>query len=129
MKASRKVVSARQRSQAYGLRRNLTPTERRLWYALRTRLPLGDSHFRRQVPIGSFIVDFCCHRARLIIEVDGGKHGFDAAQRRDAARTILLEAEGHRVLRSWNKDIWRNLKMVLDTIYTVVTERISTSET
>jgi very-short-patch-repair endonuclease len=59
--------------------------------------------FRRQFPIGNFIVDFCCHERKLIIEVDGGHHDLDRAK--DAKREELLKARGYRVLRFWNNDV------------------------
>ena len=55
------------------LRKNMTDAERRLWYHLRHR-QIGNDRFRRQVPIGPYIVDFVCFEKRLIIELDGGQH-------------------------------------------------------
>jgi very-short-patch-repair endonuclease len=62
---------------AFALRMRKTPTEaeRKLWWHLRHRLPLGDSHFRRQVQIGPYIADFACHQLKLAIEIGGGQHG------------------------------------------------------
>jgi len=78
--------------------------EKRLWYVLRSRRFLGYK-FRRQVPIGPFIADFACKSARLVIEVDGGSHGNDAQEARDAERTRWLESRGWRVLRFWTGDL------------------------
>lgn len=86
------------------LRRNMTDTERALWRVLRTYKDKG-FHFRKQVPMGSYIVDFACHSARLVIEVDGGQHGTDAGIEADAARTAWLESQGYRVMRFWNNDV------------------------
>jgi len=97
---------------ASGLRRNATDAERRLWAVLRHR-PLREYKFRRQHPIGRFIVDFACTRHRLVIEADGGQHDQSAA---DAQRTAWLESHGWRVIRLWNNDILANTEGVLTTI-------------
>jgi very-short-patch-repair endonuclease len=104
------------RATARRLRSNATAAEQILWRALRA-VPITGSHFRRQVPIGRYVVDFACLRARLIIELDGGHHSYDAVAARDAARTRFLEAEGYRVIRFWNVELTDNLGGVLDTIY------------
>jgi very-short-patch-repair endonuclease len=83
------------------LRRDSTKHERILWNALRASLP--HAKFRRQVPLGPYVADFCCHSARLIIELDGGQHA--EAVDYDGARTRFLVAEGYRVIRFWNNDI------------------------
>jgi len=74
------------------------------------------THFRRQVPIGSYVVDFACMTARLIIELDGSHHADDPQRSRDAARTRWLETEGYRVIRFWNNDLTDNPDGVLDAI-------------
>jgi len=94
----------------------MTEPEKRLWWHLRRRLPTEGTHFRRQVPIDSFIVDFCCLKARLVIEVDGHQHGFDENMRRDATRTQALEARSYRVLRFTNREVMTSIDVVLDTI-------------
>jgi len=104
------------RSTANRLRTNATDAEATLWRHLR-RLETRGTHFRRQVPIGDFIVDFACLAARLIIEVDGSQHGRPDGQQRDEKRTRWLEREGYRVIRFWNNDISQNIKGVLDVIY------------
>jgi very-short-patch-repair endonuclease len=114
--APAKPVSSRAVVNAKALRRDMTEPERRLWWHLRHRLPLEDSHFRRQVAIGPFIADFCCLAARLIVEVDGNQHGFDEAVARDARRTSYLEGQGFRVLRFSNRDVMTEIDVVLDTI-------------
>jgi very-short-patch-repair endonuclease len=73
-----------------------------MWCILRENF--GDWHFRRQVPIRHFIADFASHRAKLIIEVDGGQH--EAAI--DAPRTAVLSEEGFRVIRFWNHEVLGN---------------------
>ena len=107
----------RAKSNAGRLRRALTEPEKRLWRHLRNRLPLSDTHFRRQVPIGSYIADFCCLGARLVIEVDGGRHTTDQAIIYDNQRTAYLESQGLHVLRFSNTDVMLNMNAVLDTIH------------
>jgi hypothetical protein len=70
--------------------------------------------FRRQHPIGSFFVDFCCTEANLIVEVDGGQHALE--RRADTKRTTYLEAQGYRVLRFWNNEALSNTDAVLQRI-------------
>jgi very-short-patch-repair endonuclease len=94
------------------LRRDATDAERRLWSALRDRRLRG-YRFRRQHPIGDFIVDFACTRHRLIIEADGGQHSDNAA---DLRRTAWLESAGWRVIRFWNNDALANADGVVETI-------------
>jgi len=100
---------------AKAMRKAMTEPERKLWKALRWRLPPGSHQFRRHVPIGPSIVDFCCHANRLIIEVDGNQHGADAARARDASRAATLRDQGFRVLRFANEDITAAIPSVLDT--------------
>lgn len=97
------------------LRREATPAERRLWTQLR-QLEIKNVHFRRQAPIGPYFTDFACHRTRIVIELDGEQHGFDAERLRDEKRTRFLETSGYRVLRFWNHEVLRNLESVVDTI-------------
>ncbi|MGO9006996.1 MAG: endonuclease domain-containing protein [Beijerinckiaceae bacterium] len=109
-------VSPRQTSLARVMRRKMTEPERKLWKALRWRLAIEATHFRRQVPIGPYITDFCSHGAKVIIEVDGNQHGDDASLLRDAARTAHLRSQGYRVLRFSNQDVMTSIEVVLDTI-------------
>ena len=95
------------------LRQRLTEAERRLWHRLRNR-QLDGYKFRRQVPLGRYIADFVCLQARLVVEVDGGQHGWRAEA--DEARTSWLETNGFHVLRFWNNEVCDNLAGVLDTI-------------
>jgi very-short-patch-repair endonuclease len=101
------------------LRGRETDAEERLWQALRGRR-LGGLKFRRQHPVGPFVLDFCCVERRLAIEVDGGIHG--TQQERDAQREQLQETTGFRVLRFANKDIRERLPHVLATIRTTARE-------
>ncbi|MHC4107453.1 MAG: endonuclease domain-containing protein [Planctomycetota bacterium] len=91
------------------LRRDSTQPERALWYVLRNRR-LAGLRFRRQQPIGSYVVDFYCPAARLVVEVDGETHiGRDAADRR---RTAYLEKQGLKVLRVTNDEVLQDLEAV-----------------
>ena len=96
---------------AKSLRREMTDAEMRLWYHLRAGRFLGNK-FRRQVPIGDFIVDFLCETERLVVEVDGGQHQERADV--DAQRTRALEALGYRVVRYWNHEVLGNTTGVLE---------------
>ena len=100
-------------TRARELRKQLTDAERRLWSSLR-RNQLDGHHFRRQRPIGPFIVDFVCMAKCLIVEVDGGQHADRAGE--DASRTAYLENNGYRVLRFWNNDVLVNTEGVLEVI-------------
>ena len=95
------------------LRKHPTEAERKLWSYLR-RKQLHGSRFRRQRPIGPYIVDFVCLERSLIIEVDGGQHAEQIAK--DEARARFLEQEGFRVMRFWNNDVLANIDGVLQAI-------------
>ena len=97
------------------LRRTMTPQEVRLWVHLRSWRKRG-YHFRRQRPLGPYIVDFVCLTHHLIVEVDGGQHAGREHVVRDAARDAYLRSERFRVLRFWNNEIDDNLDGVLETI-------------
>ena len=84
------------------LRTNQTDAERKLWHQIRL-LKAEGFHFRRQVPIDQFIVDFACFSQRLVIEVDGGQHNMEPGLKADAARDAHLYHQGFNVLRFWNK--------------------------
>ena len=108
--------SKTRRTQSKQLRKDASPAERKLWRALRESVPLEGTHFRRQVPIGNYIADFCAQRCKLIIEVDGEQHATDAARAHDAKRDAFLRAAGYRVLRFSTRDVNLELDMVLETI-------------
>lgn len=78
--------------------------------------------FRRQRPIGPYIVDFVCLSARLVIEVDGGQHADDVAW--DTARTRWLESQGYRVIRFWNNEVLGNP----DGVYEVILRELDVGE-
>ena len=85
------------------LRKNPTEAEKRLWLYLRDKQLCG-YRFRRQQPIGPYIVDFFCPRIGVIIEIDGGQHSPET----DGQRTHWLEARGYLVVRFWNNDVLGN---------------------
>jgi ATP-dependent DNA helicase DinG len=95
------------------LRAQLTDGERKLWSHLRSRQLVG-AKFRRQHPIGSYIVDFCCLDRKLVVEVDGGHHV--AQLEADEQRTRFLMKLGYRVLRFWDNDVLANTDAVLQQI-------------
>ena len=95
------------------LRRDQTDAERKLWFRLRDRR-LNGLKFRRQMPIKSYVVDFCCEAARLIVELDGGQHV--EHDHEDARRTADLENYGYIVLLFWNNDVLSNIDGVVETI-------------
>jgi very-short-patch-repair endonuclease len=98
------------------LRTTHTDAESFLWAILRNRRFCGFK-FRRQHPVGGFILDFFCHEASLAIELDGGGHAEDQQIIYDRERTKLLESMGIRVMRFWNNDVLNNTEAVLTTIY------------
>ena len=103
------------------LRKNLTDAEQRLWTILRRRQVAGVK-FRRQQPIGEFIVDFVCFERRVIVEVDGGQHAEQFHY--DDARTRWLEDRGYRVLRFWNNDVLANTEAVAQVIFDAVEKSV-----
>ena len=101
---------------ARNLRDQQTPAEAVLWDILRNRNFCG-AKFRRQHPIGRYIVDFYCDEAKLIVELDGGEHNTDRGRRYDSARTRVLESAGLHVSRFWNDDVFNELESLLDAIF------------
>ena len=93
------------------LRANMTDAERVIWQAL--RLGQFGVKFRRQVPIGRYIVDFVCLSHRLVVEIDGSQHADSAS---DAVRDAFLTAEGFRVMRFWNHEVLQQRAAVLESI-------------
>ena len=100
------------RQRARNLRKNSTDAERHLWYNLRANR-LGVK-FKRQVPIGTYIVDFVCLEKRLIIELDGSQHMDN--QIYDMTRTDWLTAHGFKVLRFWNHDVFQQTTSIVEVI-------------
>jgi very-short-patch-repair endonuclease len=95
------------------LRSAMTDAERRLWHSLRVR-QIDGQKFRRQYPLGRYIVDFVCLERRLIVEVDGGQHS--ERQVEDTIRSQWLRNKGFRVVRFWNNEIMSNLDGVTTVI-------------
>ncbi len=108
-------VSTIHRHNAKRMRHAMTDAELKLWNELRAHR-LMDLSFRRQMPIAGYIVDFACSEHKLIVEVDGSRHGDDKAVVYDAERTARLEALGWTVLRVWNDEVLRNIDSVCDAI-------------
>jgi very-short-patch-repair endonuclease len=108
-----------QRQFAKALRRNMTDAEQLLWRHLRAHRTCGQK-FRRQQPIGPYIVDFVHFGARLMVEADGGQHN---GSTEDAVRDAWLRSQGFRVLRFWNHDILQNTEAVLEAILKGLAER------
>ncbi len=105
-------------TRARRLRRDSTDVEKKLWLSLRAAQVAGVS-FRKQHPIGPYIVDFCAPSLKLIIELDGGQH----AETVDRKRTAWLEREGFSVIRFWNNDIIDNMDGVREAILDAVVHR------
>jgi len=105
---------------ARSLRKHETNAERLLWRRLR-ELKKGNLHFRRQAPFGRYVVDFACHRAKVIVELDGDQHGADKQAEYDEERTKYLQSRGYRVLRFANWEVLKERQRVLDYILHVTT--------
>ena len=103
------------------LRREMTPHERKLWYLFLRDYPVK---IYKQRIIKSFIVDFYCHAAKLVIEVDGSQHYSAQGQAYDRERSEILERYGLRVLRFSNYEIDAQFSSVCDTIYQAIEERM-----
>ena len=102
---------------AQELRKNMTIAEKKLWNILRHDRFNG-LRFRRQVPLGSYIVDFACFEAKIIIELDGSQHLEQMDY--DENRTRYLEMLGYKVLRFWNREVLNNIDAVLEVIWECV---------
>ncbi len=111
------VFRERPTLRAQELRSSATDAEKRLWRRL-SRRQLCGFKFSRQMPVGSFICDFMCREALLVIELDGGQHSVQAEK--DRNRTRYIVSEGYRVLRFWNNDVFGNMDGVLQAIATAL---------
>ena len=109
------MLSSMANEAARKLRSRMTRQEVKLWLHLRELRKLG-FHFRRQVPIKGFIVDFACYHPRVIVEVDGSQHSRPRHELRDAGRNAVLAADGFRIVRVWNNEVDENLNGVFDKI-------------
>ncbi len=106
-------------SRARNLRKRSTDAESILWNLLRNRQLVGHK-FRRQVPIGKYIVDFLCVAGGLIVELDGGHHKEQMSY--DSERTLFLESKGYRVLRFWNSQMLEEMDAVQEAILMALNE-------
>ena len=98
------------KAKARKLRKQSTDAESALWNLLRNRQLTGHK-FRRQAPIGKYIVDFLCFERNLVVELDGGQHQEQTGY--DTERTRVLESRGHRVIRFWNNLVLEDTDAVL----------------
>lgn len=98
-------------NRAKQLRKNMTVAERAPWRHLRSR-QLAGYKFRRQQPIGRFIVDYACLEKRLVIELDGGQHAEPEQAANDEERSECLNKNGFRVIRFWNHDVLKSLDAI-----------------
>jgi len=105
---SSKIISV-----AKTLRKKSTRSERLLWRNLRAKQMKGFK-FRRQEPIGNYIVDFVCFESQVVIEVDGSQHMVEVAK--DKERERWLRSQGFTILRFWNNEVLRNMEGVLEII-------------
>lgn len=106
------------------LRRNQTDAEKSVWAKLRARR-FDMFKFRRQVPLGSYILDFVCFEARLIIELDGGQHGEAASQTYDAERDDWLRSQGLSIARFWNHQIFAEWEVIEEVLWKTLNESSS----
>ena len=103
------------------LRKNMTKEERHLWYDFLKTYPV---QFKRQYPIGAYIVDFYCYSAGMIVELDGSQHCEPEAVEYDRMRTAYLQKQGFRVLRFSNLDVMTQFQAVCEAIDTAVKNRM-----
>ena len=103
----------------------MTKEEAHLWYQFLCRYPL---RFRRQYVIGNYIVDFYCHQARLVVELDGSQHYTPEEMEYDQKRTAYLESLGLKVIRFSNLDVIHNFRAVCEAIYQNVEVRTAQKE-
>ena len=118
-KAKRKDKNERT-AVARSLRRGQTDAENALWFRLRNR-QIDGAKFRRQQPIGQYVVDFICFESKLVVEVDGGGHNKAHMIANDNKRTLWLGERGYRILRFWNDEVLRNPDGVLERIQEALT--------
>ena len=108
-------------SAARELRKNATKEENLLWFRFLRKYPV---RFHRQYVIKNYIVDFYCHKAKLVIELDGSQHYEPAGQAKDQARTEELNSMGLKVIRFSNRDILQRFASVCEAIHLAVNENI-----
>ena len=120
------TVRERQRGRAKQLRQLMTPAETLLWRYLKAGRVDGLG-FRRQTPIRNYIVDFICHSAHLVIELDGESHDFEEQLNADQKRDAFFLSEGFQILRFTNEQVLSNLAGVVETIRQATSSRASGS--
>ena len=108
------------RQQAKHLRKNSTDAEKFLWTHIRNR-QLEGWKFRRQTPVGKYIVDFACAELRLVVEIDGGQHSEQVLY--DLGRTRYLQSKGYKVVRFWNNEVLGNIEGVLESLTLTLSQR------
>lgn len=106
------------------LRKNQTPQELKLWKILRNQQFYG-LKFRRQYPIGNYIVDFICKEEKIIIELDGGQHNSLGNIEKDKIRTEFLKIKGYKVIRFWNDEVDKNLEGVFNKLKEIIIDEPS----
>ncbi|WP_324781185.1 endonuclease domain-containing protein [Thiobacillus sedimenti] len=104
-------------TKAKSLRTHQTEAEARLWYHLRAHRFMG-LKFKRQKPVGRYIVDFICWERRLIVELDGGQHAGQSSY--DRQRDAWLRSQGYTVLRFWNHEVMQEMEAVLERMRCVI---------
>jgi adenine-specific DNA-methyltransferase len=109
--------SIKLRNRARELRRQQTDVETKLWMRLRDRQLCGVK-YRRQLPIGPYIVDFCSAERGLVVELDGGQHAEQTSV--DQVRTQFLEANGYRIVRFWNHEVLDSMDSILEEIVRLI---------
>lgn len=107
---------------AKDMRRDMTETEKRLWFGFLREYPI---HFGNQIVKGPYIVDFYCKKARLSIELDGSQHYEEKQLAYDQARTTYLEILEIEELRFPNSEVWENFEGVCETIHRNVRKRLN----
>jgi very-short-patch-repair endonuclease len=108
------------------LRENMTDAEKRLWAKIRMK-QLNGYQFYRQKPIGDYIVDFYCPRAKLVSEVDGGQHSTDEVTEYDRIKDVYLSSLGLRVLRFPNTEVLKRVEGVVESIEEEISKKIPLS--
>ena len=116
-----RLIATKPLARSRALRRDSTGAEKRLWPILRNR-KLDGHKFRRQVPIDTYVVDFCCIAERLIVELDGEQHA-DARKDYDDSRAKDLQGRGFRVLRFWNSEVLQESEGVIQEISRMLSAR------
>ena len=113
-------------NRAKELRKNMTPEERKLWYAINYG-KLGVK-FRRQQPIGPYYVDFICQELKLVIELDGEQHVTDEALKYDNKRTDFIQSQGYKLIRISNGYIRKELNSVIEHLKLIVYGEIDANQ-